>query len=258
MASLSIEICAFTVAIALVMKPYRPEAPKYQWSAVELACELRNIDPNLRVDVLPLHQGLNIFKKPIESLSNTIVSMNSKDIDRTEACMDRNAIRRGSDIIFISTGLVIERTRQELILEILKMANFLLTKSFKVISNYSSISEIFGVLWLTHVDATDSESNKRRKLGAEIGERQMKHYGKQVYDYVSERTCAENESPSRYVEAGANYSQSKSTGDAQRFRSNLFEEEDERDLQSILQHPSVIESIGKFPKKNISCEMIMF
>ena len=60
--------------------------------------------------MLPLHKGSNIFKKPIESLDHTNVSMSSKDLDRTEALMDRNDIRRGSDIIFDSAGLVVERT----------------------------------------------------------------------------------------------------------------------------------------------------
>jgi hypothetical protein len=65
--------------------------------------------------MLPVHQGLNIFKKPIESLYHMIFSMSSKDIDRTGASMDRNGLRRGSDIIFDSAGLVVERTREVLI-----------------------------------------------------------------------------------------------------------------------------------------------
>jgi hypothetical protein len=69
-----------------------------------------------------------------------------------------------------------------------------------VVSKNCSISEIFGVLWLNHLDAIDSESNKRRKLGADIGEKQMKNYGRQVCDCVSTRICAENESPSRYMD----------------------------------------------------------
>jgi hypothetical protein len=68
--------------------------------------------------MLSLHQGSNIFKKPIESLDHTIVFMRCKDLDNTDALMDRNAIRRGSDIIFDSAGLVVERTREVLISEI--------------------------------------------------------------------------------------------------------------------------------------------
>jgi hypothetical protein len=41
------------------------------------------------------------------------------------------------------------------------------------------------------------DSNKRRKLGADIGGNQMKIYGRQVYVNVSTRICAANESPSR-------------------------------------------------------------
>jgi hypothetical protein len=108
MASLSIELCAFTVAIALDTKPIR--AFNYQSSVVELTYELRSSNLNFRVDMLPLHHGSNIFKKPIESLDDTIVSMSSKGIDCTEYFVDRNDIRRGSDIIFDSAGLVVERT----------------------------------------------------------------------------------------------------------------------------------------------------
>ena len=75
------------------------------------------------------------------------------------------------------------------------MANLLLTRSFKVVSKYCSISEIFGVQSLNQVAAIENDSNKRRKLGAYTGDKQMKNYGRQVYDYVSTRMCAENESP---------------------------------------------------------------
>ena len=59
MASLSIELCAFNVAIALVCKPSSLE--NHQWTVETLIEELRNsdmgADPNFRVDILPLHQG---------------------------------------------------------------------------------------------------------------------------------------------------------------------------------------------------------
>lgn len=254
MASLSVEFCAFTVAIAVVCKPIRK--PKYQWSIDELTDALKSsafaADPYFRVDILPLHQGLNIFKKPIESLQHTIVSeCANKDVYRTEAFMDLPAIRRGSSIIFSSDGLIAARTRHELILEIAKTANFLLTRTFKVVSKYTSISEIFGVLWLIHLDAKDDDSNKRRKLGSAIGVKQMNIYGRQVYDFVSTSICAENESPSIYIRAGAKYSASRSEGDLKIVRNNLFDVEDVSDLETILSHPAVIESLGKFPRKYI-------
>ena len=46
-----------------------------------------------------------------------------------------------------------------------KIADFLLTKAFKKVSKYTSISEIFGVQWLAHIDVEDSTS-KRKKFGA--------------------------------------------------------------------------------------------
>ena len=92
-------------------------------------------------------------------------------------------------------------------------------------------------------------SNKRKKLGADIGGKQMKIYCTQVNDFVSTGRCAENESPLTCIEAGANDSQSESTGDVQEVLSHLFEEEDGSDLQSILNHPS-------FDQKKISLDKI--
>ena len=80
-----------------------------------------------------------------------------------------------------------------------------------MVSKYTSISEMFVVLWLIQSDTKIDDSNKRRKLGSEIGEKQMYNYGWQVYDYVCTSICAENESPSMYIKAGVKYSTAKST-----------------------------------------------
>ena len=254
MASLSLEFCAFTVAIAIVCKPFR--SVNFQWSIDQLTDELQGstfaADPNFRVDMLPLHQGLNIFKKHIEALEHVIVTVSgNKDVFRTEAFMDLPANRRGSAIIFSSAELVAGRSRNEMILDIAKMANFFLTRSFKVVSKYTSISEIFGVLWLNQLDAKKEDSNKRRKLGSEIGEKQMLNYGRQVYDFVSTSICANDESPSIYIKAGARYSAGKSTGDLILVRQDLFGADDESQLETILCHHAVIETLDKFPRKYI-------
>lgn len=258
MATISIEICAFNVAIAVVCRPFI--SVNYQWSIDELTDALQSSDlgsdPNFRIDMLPLHQGLNIFKKPIESLEHIIISVNAnKNVFRTEAFMELPAIKRGSAIIFSSTKLIGERTRDVLIAEVVKTANFFLLTSFKVVSKYTSISEIFGVLWLDHVDTKQDASKKRRKVGTDIGERQMNTYGRTVYDFVSTMICAENESPSIYIKAGAKYSASKSTN-LELIRSNLFEEEDEINIQDYLIHPSVTASLENFPRKNIKFSLI--
>ena len=173
------ELCAFTVAIAVVCKPF------YQWSIDELTDELQSravaADPNFRVDMLPLHQGSNLLKKSIESLEHVIVTVSgNKDVFRTEAFLDLPAIRRGSAIIFSPARFDAEKSRDELVLEIAKTANFLLTRTYKVISRYTSISEIFGVQWLLQLDAKVDEPNKRRKLEADIGVKQMNNYGRQM------------------------------------------------------------------------------
>ena len=90
-------------------------------------------------------------------------------------------------------------------LEISRAANFLLTKVYKMVSKYNSIIKTFGFQWLAHIDAEDS-TNKRRKLGAEIGDKQMSNYGEKICNYVTTEICGVGESPSMYIHAGAKYS----------------------------------------------------
>ena len=79
--------------------------------------------------------------------------------------MNLPAKSRRTNIFFSSTALISDRSRDVLIVEIFKTANYLLTRTFNVVPNYTYISELFGVQWPTHLDA-QNDSNKRRKLGA--------------------------------------------------------------------------------------------
>lgn len=67
MASVSIEFCAFTVAIALESRPINN--PNKQWCIEALSGELKRMEHSKHhkfyVDPKALHQGLSIFKKPI-------------------------------------------------------------------------------------------------------------------------------------------------------------------------------------------------
>jgi hypothetical protein len=104
-----------------------------------------------------------------------------------------------------------------MILDMAKTANFFLTSTFKVVSKYTSISEMFGVLRLNQLDAKKEDSNKE---DFEIGEKQTLYYGRQVCDFVSTSICANIESPSIYIKPGVRYSAGKSTGDL--IEINLF------------------------------------
>ena len=204
MASISIEYCAFTVAIALERFPVRDGIK--QWSAEsifdEMAAMENSRDHNFTMSILALHQGLNLFKNPIQGLGHKIVSISpGKDQLRTLHFMDLPARARGSEIIFSIEHSTTVRTRQDIVLDIEKTANILLRKSFKVTSKNSSISEIFGVLWLAELDmqsATPS-SNKRRKRGEILGHKQLNRYGTRVRDYITDSICAKNESPSIFI-----------------------------------------------------------
>ena len=115
---------------------------------------------------------------------------------------------------------------------------------------YYSIREIFGVQWLNHLDR-QNDSNKRRKLGAGISVRQVNTFTREICQYVKTNKCAENESPSIYIEAGAKYSSSRSTCDQQLIPKKLLDAEEESDLDILLGHPVVAESMTNFPKRNI-------
>lgn len=124
-----------------------------------------------------------------------------------------------------------------------------------MVSKYYSISEIFGVQWFNHLN-TQNDSNKRRKLDAHIRVRQMNTFTRKIYQYVKTNTCAENESPSIYIETGAKYSSSRSTSNQQLIPKNLFYAEEESDLDILLGQPAVAESMTNFSKKNIKFPLI--
>lgn len=177
MTSLAVELCAYSVAIALICRPNLPL--NFQRSIDALTAQLQindfDGDHNFQFDALALHQGLLMFRKTIEQLSCTIVSMNVKGVTIMEAFMDLAAWSRRADIIFLTENSIALKSRDFLVIEISKLASRLLSSTIKAASKYVSISEIYGVLWLSQL--RDSEkgnaSNKRRKKGDEIGERQM-------------------------------------------------------------------------------------
>ena len=257
MTSLAVELCAYSVAIALICRPSLPL--NYQWSVNALAAQLHSNDldgdHNFRFDVLALHQGLVIFRKTIEQLGCTIISMSVKGVMKLEAFMDLAARSRGADIVFLIENSNSMKTRDCLVSQISNLANRLLNNTFRVTSKYVSVSEIYGVLWLSQLHESEKAnvSNKRRKRGEDIGDRQMGRYGKEVYDYVSTRICASNESPTMYIDAAVRESAYRSSGALEAVCRNIFDEEDNNSVteSQILNHPAVYEVLGKFPNKNI-------
>ena len=203
MTSVSIEFCAFNVAIALECRPNN--IPKKQWCIEALSEELKRMElskhHNFFVDPLALHQGLSIFKKPIERFGNQIVPMSaSRNEFKTKAFMDLPARARGSDIIFSIPDTCIDRTLDEMIANIANTANILLLRIYSVTAKYASMSEICGVLWIAHVRDVSCPS-RRRKRGEELGERQLERYGKEVREFISTNICTGDESPFLYINA---------------------------------------------------------
>lgn len=228
MASLSAELCAYSVAIALVCRP-SPTTIR-QWSIDSLCEELKSfeyiLNHNFRFDKLALHQGLTIFKKSIEQFGCAIVPVHSKGVNMMHEFMDLPAKCRGADIIFKSDGLSAETTMDYLVTEICMTVNTLLNRTYKVKSQYVSISQIYGVMWLediSDVGEASEQSNKRRKKGEEIGYRQMNRYGKQVYEFVSSSICAADESPTIYINAAVKESAYRSSSGLDAVRRNIFD-----------------------------------
>ena len=210
-------------------------------------------DQNFHVNMAALHRGLAIFKKPIERLGHRIILMSAhKDQFRTEAFMDLGPRTRGSELAYTVVDNNLTRTRDDFLTDITKTANFLLSKTFQETSKYVSISEILGVLWLLSL-SDSSNSNKRRKAGDDLGEKQLFKYGNQVRELISTHICTENVSPFVYINAAVRLSISKSESNLDAVRRNIFDEEldDEDDVVQILSHPSVIDHLSDFSKRNI-------
>ena len=177
MTSLAVELCAYLLAIALICRPNLPLNIQRSIDALTAQLQTNDFagDHNFQFDALALHQGLLMFRKTVEQLGCTIFSMNINRVMKMEAFMDLAAWSRRADIIFLTENSIALKSRDFLVTEISKLASRLLSSTIKAASKYVSISEIYGVLWLSQL--RDSEkgnaSNKRRKKGDEIGERQM-------------------------------------------------------------------------------------
>lgn len=211
---------------------------------------------NFHVDLLALHQGMIIFKKPIERLGHQIIPMSAGyNHFRTAAFMDLEANARGSDIIFSSLDPNVSMTQDELVAAIGKTANILLKRTFSVTSKYSSISEICGDLWLAQLRESSvvTTGSKRRKLGDELGGRQLIRLGNQVREYITENICVENESPFFYITAAVKLSTSKNIENLDSIRKSIFDDDilEEEDSIRILFHSSVVDGLLDFPKQYI-------
>ena len=262
MASLSIELCAYSVAIALVCRP-NPTTSR-QWSIGSLCDELKCFEHyenhNFRFNQLALHQGLSLFKKTIELFGCSVIILGAKGNECIKAFMDLPDKSRGAEIIFNTGPLCDHTSRDCLVTEILKTTNALLTRTCKAVSQYNSISQIYGVLWLDQMSDVEevTSHNKRRKKGVEIGYKQMDRYGKQVYEYVSSRICAVDESPTVYINAAMKESASRSVGDLVAVRRNIFDNDDNSDILSVsdvFAHPTVKDALKKFPNKNVTYKL---
>ena len=212
------------------------------------------------VEAITLHQGLSLCKKTIEQFGCTVIIIGSKGNECIKAFMDLPDKSRGAEIIFNTGPLCDHTSRDSLVSEILKTANVLLTRTYKAVSQYVSISQIYGVLSLNQVSDVEEETShsKRRKKGTEIGYKQMDRYGKQVYEYVSSRICAVDDSPTVYINAAMKESASRSVGDLKAVCRNIFDDDDKSDVLSVsdvLAHPTVEDALKKFPNKNVTFKL---
>ena len=155
-----------------------------QWSIGSLYDELKLFEHyenhNFRFNQLALHQGLSLFKKTIELYGCSVIILGAKVNECIKAFMDLPDKSRGAEIIFNTGPLCDHTSRDCLVTEILKTTNALLTRTCKAVSQYNSISQIYGVLWLDQMSDVEevTSHNKWRKKGIEIGYKQMDRYGK--------------------------------------------------------------------------------
>ena len=94
-----------------------------------------------------------------------IVLVGSKGYNNVEKFMDLSAKSRGADIIFKTGTLSDQTTLNYLVLEIHRIVNILMYRTFKLESQYVSISQIYGVLWLRQMNDVCKASELRAGKG---------------------------------------------------------------------------------------------
>ena len=92
-------------------------------------------------------------------------------------------------------------------------------------------------------------SNNRIKRGESLGNKLLNRYGTRVCDYITDNICAENESPSIFINAATKQSGSISAESLNHVRRSILE--DGEYLIQIMTHSSVVDRLQDFPRKYV-------
>ena len=195
MASISVEYCAFTVAIVLVCHHYTGDRSD-QYSSLALAQEMRQSkygrEPHLAVDAIALHQGFGLFKRTLEK----------KGV---------NYIKKNGNV----KGLMLRAPFMDLP-GIYGAAEALLSPAAEALLSPADTEVAQPLI-------------KRRKKGEALGPQQLETLGKMIVATVGEQYCIGGESPGIFIEAA--HRLSSNGKDPNRFQSSskqiLIDPEDE-------------------------------
>ena len=172
---------------------------------------------------------------------------------RTKELMDLAPRERGSDITFSKERSKTHRSCDNLVSDRHKTAKNLLKKVFNVEMRFVSISEVCWALWLAQLDESmkSRDSNKRRKRGETIVDKQLGRYVVKVRDYIADNICAKDESPSIFICAALKQSGTRSAASLEDVRQSMFDDVEEEAETKIPSHPLVTECLEDSPNQNI-------
>ena len=261
---LAVDYCALTLAVVLIWHPIRIPSGGGQWSAVNLAEEMKTLqygeEVNFGVNPLALHQGFHIFKKIIQTLGHELIQMGGKKgVPMIVSFMDLPEVFKGLNIRFTPTergNLEIEDVN----LLVQKMGSRLVKRHTGRDLQHKSLSEIGAYIYQMSLPVEREEDpgpvmtvNKRRKTSTELGPRQMKNCGKDIINYVSKNMCVNDEDATPYIVAALKESRSADSLNtvSRSLFGNAFCNESDSVLDFISDHVSVRESLLLLPKRNI-------
>lgn len=150
--SLTVDYCAFMIAIVVVCHSVNAGNSNYQWSAEEIAEILnkmpRAVHPNYHVSPVGLKQGLIIFKRHLSKWGITSIEMYQED-KKSGEFFDLGESRRSVEMKFGTYRcLNEEQSDSEVLDEILKVRDKLLLLAGYEKSIHSTPCSVFGTLYL--------------------------------------------------------------------------------------------------------------
>lgn len=262
---LSVDYCAFMVAILLARHEVNSNNSEKQWSAAEISQELNKLPygatTNFHVDTDALQHGLSIFQRQLRSRGFLAVTMGSavgaKDF------YDLVASTRMIEIKFVGYQKSPEHeTESDLLCRILAIRTDLLLKSNYTISCHPSPASVLYELHLPMIrilQAQKVHATKKvrmsRKSPSKLGEKTIKKNTIDLLDTVKKNFGQNN--VEFYLNSAMSIEESRKrklqdiTDSTDDMSENSDDDDDNLALEDIENDERVVEMASKIPSKHI-------